>query len=126
MRLKIIYQELNVNGSLYQDVPLGSVQFGKGALVHLRWGLRKILGRSPVSYDELSELNTLVIELEAIANDRPLTYVSGELIELEAITPSHLIDGHQIIPLPLLVEKDNLDDPGFQPDNIISEANKRY
>ena len=35
----------------------------------LKSGLKKVLGRAMVSYDELS---TLLVELEAVVNDRPL------------------------------------------------------
>jgi len=53
--------------------------------------LKKVLGRSRVT---LTALQTLVTEVEAILNDRPITYVSSELDDLQPLTPSHLLHGH--------------------------------
>jgi len=51
--------------------------------------LRKSIGRSRLTYDEL--LTTLT-EVEMILNSRPLSYISNDDIE-EPLTPSHLIMG---------------------------------
>ena len=58
--------------------------------------LRKILGQAKFSYDEL---NTALIEVEAIVNSRPLTYITSDDLE-EPLTPSHLIIGRRILSLP--------------------------
>ena len=58
--------------------------------------LRKILGQAKFSYDEL---NTALIEVEAIVNSRPLTYITSDELE-EPLTPSHLIIGRRILSLP--------------------------
>ena len=55
--------------------------------------LRKVLGRASLSYDELL---TLVIEVEAVLNSRPLSYVSTEDLD-EPLTPSHLLVGYRIL-----------------------------
>ena len=44
-------------------------------------------------YDEFL---TLIVEVEAVLNSRPLTYVSSEDIK-EHLTPSHLLVGHRIL-----------------------------
>ena len=49
--------------------------------------LRKILGTAIVT---LPILQTLIVEIEAVLNDRPLTYVSSDLNDLEPLTPSHI------------------------------------
>ena len=54
--------------------------------------LKKILGKSKVSYEDLV---TILVEIEIIINNRPLTYVSGDLTE-EALTSSHLIYGKRL------------------------------
>ena len=59
--------------------------------------LWKVLGRSSVT---LQELQTLVVEIEAVLNDRPLTYVSPDVDDLEPLTPSHLLCGRRITSLP--------------------------
>ena len=58
--------------------------------------LRKVNGTACLSYDELL---TVVTEVEAVFNLRPLTYVSSEDVE-EPLTPSHLILGYQVMSLP--------------------------
>ena len=51
--------------------------------------LRKTIGRASLRYEELC---TVVVEVEAVLNSRPLTYVSTEDDE-EPLTPSHLLTG---------------------------------
>ena len=58
--------------------------------------LRKMTCQAKYTYDELL---TAVIEVEAIINSHPLTYVSDNYQE-EQLTPSHLLSGHCIITLP--------------------------
>ena len=58
--------------------------------------LKKCVGNATLSYDEL---NTVIIQIEAVLNARPLTYLYTDSIE-EALTPSHLIIGRRILNLP--------------------------
>ena len=53
-------------------------------------------------------------EIEAILNDRPLTYVSASIDDFDPLTPSHLLYGRRITSLPHPdVEDDELDDPTY-------------
>ena len=58
--------------------------------------LKKVLKNARLSYNELT---TILIEVEAVLNSRPLAYVEAEGIE-EALTPSHLLLGRRIHTLP--------------------------
>ena len=58
--------------------------------------LKKSIGKARLSYDELS---ALLIEIEAIINSRPLSYLSLEDLE-EPLMPSHLLTGRRILSLP--------------------------
>ena len=58
--------------------------------------LRKIIGQAKFSYDEL---NTALVEVEAIINSCPLTYVSLDDFE-EPLTPSHLLVGRRLLSMP--------------------------
>lgn len=49
-----------------------------------------------MSHDELS---TLIIEIEAVLNSRPLTYISTE-DTTEPLTPSHLMTDRRLLTLP--------------------------
>ena len=55
--------------------------------------LNKVLGRQHIS---LTTLETVVTEIEATLNDRPLTFVSSEHGNLEPLTPAHSLHGRQI------------------------------
>lgn len=55
--------------------------------------LKKVLGRAAVTYDELQ---TLLTEIEANLNDRPLTFVSSDVNYLPPLTPSMLLCARKI------------------------------
>ena len=54
--------------------------------------LKKVLKGAKLSLDEL---NTVIIEVEGIVNNRPLTYIDNEDFN-EPITPNHLIIGQRL------------------------------
>ena len=59
--------------------------------------IKKVIGRSTVSYDEMC---TLLTEVEAVINARPLTYVYEDEESVSyPLTPSDLIYGRRIIAL---------------------------
>ena len=68
--------------------------------------LRKVLGKAFVT---LPMLQTLIVEIEAVLNDRPLTHVSSDLSDPEPLTPSHLICGRRITSLPHTVVDEAVD-----------------
>jgi hypothetical protein len=68
--------------------------------------LRKVLGRARLTFDEL---RTVLVEVEATFNTRPLTYEYKE-VSSEVLTPSNLVHGRQITSLPdgqLIIGKDS-------------------
>ena len=77
----------------------------------MKMSLKKILGRARVS---LVVLQTLIVEVEVILNDRPLAHVSSDLEDAEPLTPAHLLHGHHITLLPHTVaDKQDLRDPTY-------------
>ena len=77
----------------------------------MKMSLKKALGRSRIS---LVVLQTLVVEVEAILNDRPLIHVSSDLEDAEPLTPAHLLHGHRITSLPhTVVDEQDLNDPTY-------------
>ncbi|XP_063436301.1 uncharacterized protein LOC134717737 [Mytilus trossulus] len=59
--------------------------------------LKKVLGRAHVNNETL---RTVLTEIEATLNDRPVTYISTDIRDPEPLTPSHLIHGRRITTLP--------------------------
>ena len=72
--------------------------------------LRKVVGRARLFYDEL---NTVIVEIEAVMNSRPLTYVSIDELK-EPITPSHFLYGRRMLTLP-----DGLAEEEFDEDYVL-------
>ena len=73
--------------------------------------VKKTLGRAFVT---LEQLETIIVEIEAILNDRPLTYVSSDFADPEPLTPSHLLYGRRIRPIPHPLDNpEELEDPDF-------------
>lgn len=58
--------------------------------------LKKILGRSKLTYKELL---TAAVEVEMIINSRPLSYISMDDLE-EPLMPSHLLVGRKLMSIP--------------------------
>ena len=76
-----------------------------------KMSLKKVLGRSRVT---ITVLQTLVVEVEAILNDRLLTHVSPDFDDPEPLTPAHLLHGHRIVSLSHEeVAEQDLKDPTF-------------
>jgi hypothetical protein len=73
--------------------------------------LKKSIGKNCLTHNELL---TLVTEVEAVLNSRPLTYVSSE-DATELLTQSHLLVGYRILTLPDLTIPDDSD---YTPENI--------
>ncbi|XP_075531538.1 uncharacterized protein LOC142564428 [Dermacentor variabilis] len=59
--------------------------------------LKKVLGNS---YCNFEELTTILTEIEAVINSRPLTYVYTEASEPEPLAPSHFLVGKRLTTLP--------------------------
>ena len=70
--------------------------------------LRKTLHRAKVN---LKELRTVITEIETRVNNRPLTYLDDASIDLEAITPSHLLHGRRLEPFPSINVQEYCTDP---------------
>ena len=73
--------------------------------------IKKTLGKALVSLDELQ---TLIKEIQSVVNNRPLTHLSADINELKAITPNHLIYGHELSMLPVEDISENEFDPTYR------------
>ena len=62
--------------------------------------LHKTVGRAKLTHDELS---TVLTDLAAIVNSRPLSYLSSKELN-EPLTPHHLLTGRRLLSLPNVTE----------------------
>ena len=84
--------------------------------------IKKVLGRAHIS---LEVLQTIVVEVEALMNDRPLTYVSDDPKDPEPLTPSHLLSGRRITSLPHEQRTmDEVSDPSYNEHDRLSKDAK--
>ena len=84
--------------------------------------LKKTIRRACLNYDELL---TVITEVEAVLNSRPLSYVSSEDLE-EPLTPSHLLVGFRVLSLPDPVLSEPDDDPEFLQSTNNTDRRMRY
>ena len=84
--------------------------------------LRKVVGQDNLFYDELS---TVLIEIEAVINSRPLTYLSAEDLD-EPLTPSHLLCGRRILTLPDGLAEDGNTDKEFVMSQPVLSKRLKY
>ena len=85
--------------------------------------LRKILGNALLDYDELE---TVLKEVEAMVNSRPLTYVYNHLDEPDPLTPSHFLMGKRLNVLPpISISNRQPDIPDEEPSELTRRARYR-
>ncbi|XP_062603890.1 uncharacterized protein LOC134265687 [Saccostrea cucullata] len=95
-----LQETLNTNSTRWKFIPKRAPWYGGfwERLIGLTKNcLRKVLGRSFVNLDVL---NTIIVEIERILNDRPLTYASAVPLDEDPLTPSHLLYGRKIKSFP--------------------------
>ena len=107
-------ENLSRRGIEWRFIPKRAPWFGgfwERLIALTKAALKKTLGRTHAT---LESLRTIVVEVEAVLNNRPLTHVSSDISDPVAITPSHLLYGRPIVTLPHHnVEVDEVDDPTY-------------
>ena len=85
--------------------------------------VRKVLGKSFIT---LEALQTLTVEIEAVLNDRPLTYQLSDIVDPEPLTLSHLLYGRCITTLPHpITEDEELIDPTYTTGTMLRSKVQR-
>lgn len=81
-------------------MPARSPHFGgshEAAVKSCKHHLKRILTSNHLTYEEFY---TLLTQIEAVLNSRPLVSLSDDPNDLEVITPSHFLIGHQLTTTP--------------------------
>ena len=114
MQLPEVKQELGKKGVTWRFIPKRAPWYGgfwERLIGITKTAIKKVLGRRHIS---LSMLETIIVEIEATLNDRPLTFVSSELGDPEPLTPANLLHGRRITCLPHQdIDIDELQDPTY-------------
>ena len=122
----LLSDTLNRRGIDWKFIPKRAPWFGGfwERLIGLtKLTLKKMLGRT---FTTLPILQTLIVEVEAILNDRPLTYLSSDIKDPQPLTPPNLICGHRIVMMQhLLCEDDEITDESFKIGGSDSLLRKR-
>ena len=65
----------------------------------------------------------MVVKVEAVLNDRPLTYTSIEVDDLQPLTPAHLLYGRMITKLPHECVADDFPNPDYGVHSLQTQTN---
>ena len=112
MKLLEVKEELSRRGVTWRFIPKRAPWYGEfwERLMGLtKWAIKKVLGRCHIS---LIVLETIIVDIQTVINDRPLTFVSSELGDIEPLTPAHLLHGRRITCVTHeMVDTDEIIDP---------------
>uniref|UniRef100_A0A0M3IF98 Integrase catalytic domain-containing protein n=1 Tax=Ascaris lumbricoides TaxID=6252 RepID=A0A0M3IF98_ASCLU len=89
----------------------------------LKRSLSKTLGRKVL---RIEELQTLLCEIEAILNSRPITYVYESIHEGKAIRPIDFFSPNVDLLISSSEDKDELSDPSYRPESEINALQEKY
>ena len=67
--------------------------FHERIIALVKVSLKKCLGKAFVTHEEMS---TLITEVEAVINDRPLAYIGEGIRDNDPVTPSQLLLGYRV------------------------------
>ena len=71
------------------------------------------------TFISLQQLQTLVVEIESMLNDRPLTYVNSDLQDPQPLSPSHLLYGRRIQQFShMLKDSEEVNDSSYVADSM--------
>ncbi|XP_011858752.1 PREDICTED: uncharacterized protein LOC105556279 [Vollenhovia emeryi] len=92
--------QLAADGTEWSFIPPSAPHFGglwEAGVRSTKHHLRRVLGSHTLTYEELS---TLLSEIEACLNSRPLHPMSGDASDLAALTPGHFLIGEAQVNVP--------------------------
>ncbi|XP_055604068.1 uncharacterized protein LOC129752306 [Uranotaenia lowii] len=95
-----VSKECSERGIQWHFNPPAAPHFGglwEAAVKSAKQHLLKVLGQNALSFEEF---NTLLIQIEACLNSRPITPMSEDPNDLEPLTPGHFLTGRSLQQLP--------------------------
>ena len=80
---------------------------------------RKMVGKALLSK---ADLETIIPQIEATLNNRPLTYISDDIRDVQPLTPSQLVRGYNLRLFPTSIDNDIINDPTFGSKDHLNKA----
>jgi len=77
----------------WRNIPPNAPHFGglwEAAIKSAKYPMKRILGDAALNYDEMS---TILAEIEAILNSRPISQLSNDPNDIRPLTPGHFLIG---------------------------------
>ncbi|KAJ0169355.1 hypothetical protein K1T71_015239 [Dendrolimus kikuchii] len=91
---------LATNGTFWHFIPPHSPNFGglwEAGIKSIKFHLKRVIGDATLTYEELS---TVLTQIEACLNSRPLARLDTESDAIEALTPGHFLVGEPLVTAP--------------------------
>ena len=95
-----VAEALAMDGTKWSFIPPYSPHFGglwEAAVKSAKYHLRRVMGDHTLTFEELS---TLLCQIEACLNSRPLTPLSDDPSDLSSLTPGHFLVGEPLVAIP--------------------------
>ncbi|XP_043464499.1 uncharacterized protein LOC122499957 [Leptopilina heterotoma] len=88
------------DGTHWSFIPPAAPHFGgkwEAAVKSVKFHLKRTVGDTPMTFEELS---TLLIQIEAVLNSRPISPLSDDPDDISALTPGHFLIGEPLNTIP--------------------------
>lgn len=95
-----VVDSLAMQGTNWHFIPPRAPNFGglwEGGVKATKYHIRRVIGESTLTYEEMS---TLLAQIEACLNSRPLTMINNSPEEPTPITPGHFLVGEPLLTVP--------------------------
>ncbi|KAL0884187.1 hypothetical protein ABMA27_016192 [Loxostege sticticalis] len=95
-----VIEALAVQGTTWHFIPPRAPNFGglwEGGVKSTKYHIRRVIGETTLTFEEMS---TLLAQIEACLNSRPLTILSNNPEEPTPITPGHFLIGEPLLTVP--------------------------
>ncbi|XP_055633840.1 uncharacterized protein LOC129774169 [Toxorhynchites rutilus septentrionalis] len=95
-----ITSQTSQRGIIWKFIPSRAPNFGRlceAAVKSTKLSLIRVLGKRQLSFEDMT---TILIQVEAVINARPLTPLSEDPDELDVLTPGHFLTGTSLLALP--------------------------